>query len=214
MSDGYDISGHFVCNAISGVSFSWICSGRVAGAEETKPGDCGFIFLRGCICGRADNGESVSGARLLFSIGMRSNVDLAMKLGLKVGRGIVVNSGMETSMKGVYAAGDCAEVEGRNYGLFSISMEQGAVAGVNAAGGASLWKPPMIPYVMQALGVQTFVMGKLEGEVLRRDDTAGYRALYHREGKTVGVIWIGAKCPMAALRKAVTQGAAIEEVHL
>ena len=46
----------FVCNAISGVSFSWICSGRVAGAEETKSGDCGFVFLRGCICGRADNG--------------------------------------------------------------------------------------------------------------------------------------------------------------
>ena len=31
----------------------------VAGAEETKSGDCGFVFLRGCICGRADNGDRV-----------------------------------------------------------------------------------------------------------------------------------------------------------
>ncbi|MBC8532007.1 NAD(P)/FAD-dependent oxidoreductase [Gehongia tenuis] len=161
-----------------------------------------------------EDGEKLEGAALLFSIGMRANTELARKMGLAVNRAVVVNSAMETSKAGVYAAGDAAEVDGRNYGLFNISMEQGAVAGTNAAGGKAVWQPPVIPYVMQALGVQTFAMGELTGERVQKEDAKGYRALYHREGRIVGAVWVGEKCPMALLRKAVSQNASLAEIQL
>ncbi len=161
-----------------------------------------------------EDGERLEGAALLFSVGMRANTELARKMGLVVKRAVVVNGAMETSERAVYAAGDAAEVNGRNYGLFNISMEQGTVAGINAAGGNVTWEPPVIPYVMQALGVQTFAMGELSGESIKKEDVRGYRALYHRDGRIVGAVWVGVKCPMALLRKAVSQNASLAAIEL
>ena len=54
---------------------------------------------------------------VVFSAGIRPNVDLAQKSGVEVDRFILVNERMETSAKDVYACGDCASFEGKSWTL-------------------------------------------------------------------------------------------------
>ena len=60
---------------------------------------------------------------------------------LKVNRGILVDSTMQSSIPGIYAAGDAIEFEGKCFGLYNDARTTGIVAGSNAAGGAEEFKP-------------------------------------------------------------------------
>jgi NADPH-dependent 2,4-dienoyl-CoA reductase/sulfur reductase-like enzyme/rhodanese-related sulfurtransferase len=87
--------------------------------------------------------REVEADAVLMSLGIRPQVELARKAGLRIGEtgGIWVNEKMETSAEGVYAAGDCAEtthlVTGKRVWipLGSTANKQGRVVGVNACGG-------------------------------------------------------------------------------
>ena len=46
---------------------------------------------------------------LVIAVGVRANTDLIAKAGGKVNRGIVIGTDSQTSIKDIYAAGDCAE---------------------------------------------------------------------------------------------------------
>jgi len=74
------------------------------------------------------------------AIGVRPNVTLAKSIGLKADRGIVVNEYMETSVPGVYAAGDAAQVFDQWSGdyrvddLWPSAIAAGRAAGKNMSG--------------------------------------------------------------------------------
>ena len=80
---------------------------------------------------------------VLMSLGIRPQVELAIQAGLKIGEtgAIWVNEKMETSVEGVYAAGDCAETTHLLTGekvwipLGSTANKQGRVVGINVCGG-------------------------------------------------------------------------------
>jgi len=80
---------------------------------------------------------------MIISIGNNPNVELAKKIGCRIGKtsGIIVNNKCETSIKDVYAVGDCTEyidfitAKPCPVGLGSITVRQGMAAGINAAGG-------------------------------------------------------------------------------
>lgn len=61
---------------------------------------------------------------VLASAGVRPDTRLAAQTGLVVEKGIVVNERFETSLPGIYALGDCAEMEGKVFGLWMAAMAQ------------------------------------------------------------------------------------------
>ncbi|MFX1299712.1 MAG: FAD-dependent oxidoreductase [Promethearchaeota archaeon] len=89
--------------------------------------------------------EKVPASFVVVATGVRANITLAKESGIKIGErgGILVDNRMETNVKDIYAAGDCAEHldlitrQPIVSGLGSIALRQGEVAGVNAAGGAA-----------------------------------------------------------------------------
>jgi NADH oxidase (H2O2-forming) len=97
---------------------------------------------------------------------------LARSMGLKLGStgALVVDERMRTSMEGVYAAGDLVEVPQNLTGLAvqgltgSHAMQQGRVAGANAAGGDRRYDPVNIPWGM--VGGQVQIGGASFGENL------------------------------------------------
>ena len=87
--------------------------------------------------------EKIPASLVVVATGVRANTTLAKESGIKLGErgGILVDNRMETNVKDIYAAGDCAEhldlvtQQPIVSGLGSIALRQGEVAGVNAAGG-------------------------------------------------------------------------------
>ncbi len=71
-----------------------------------------------------DNGECLEAGFVLASAGVRPEVNLAKDAGIEVNKGIVVNERFETSAPGVYAVGDCAESEGKLFGLWIAATTQ------------------------------------------------------------------------------------------
>ena len=61
------------------------------------------------------NTEVIESDLVISAIGLRPRTELAKKAGLNVNHGIEVNKFLETSVKDIYALGDCAEVCGHVY---------------------------------------------------------------------------------------------------
>jgi NAD(P)H-nitrite reductase large subunit len=76
---------------------------------------------------------------VLISCGVRANTALAQEAGLRVDRGVVVDAGMRTSDADIYACGNCAVYGGFSTGLWAEAVQQGRVAGSNAAGGREIY---------------------------------------------------------------------------
>ena len=60
-----------------------------------------------------DSKEVIYGDFLCYSLGSQPELNLARSIdGLQVGRGVVVDERMETTVKSIFACGDCAEFQG------------------------------------------------------------------------------------------------------
>ena len=87
-------------------------------------------------------GETIPTDIVVMAVGVRPASELGEKAGLETERGaLLVDDRMETSVKDVYAIGDCTQsfsgVDGKpsNVALATTAFKQATVAGVNAAGG-------------------------------------------------------------------------------
>lgn len=98
---------------------------------------------------------------LIVSCGVRADTALAQAAGIACERAVVVNERMETSARDVYACGDCAQYQGFNAALWSQSISQGTVAGVNAAGGDLTYTGCDTSLVLNLDGVGLFALGDL-----------------------------------------------------
>ncbi len=162
-----------------------------------------------------DSGESIAADLVLFSIGVRPRVDLALKAGLQVNRGIVVNEHLQTSDPRIFACGDVAEFAGVSLPLWMPALKMGQIAGHNAVSGCELiWTTPMAPAALSAFGTRIFSVGTLEGEemeFLQGPDT-GIR-LFLRDGMLAGAVLWGDTAKGMALARAMERQATTEEVR-
>jgi NADPH-dependent 2,4-dienoyl-CoA reductase/sulfur reductase-like enzyme len=89
------------------------------------------------------SGKEIDADLALLSIGVKANSKLAKKAGVEIGEtgAIKVNEKLETNLKDIYSAGDCAESKDLLTNkpvwipLGSTANKQGRTAGENAAGG-------------------------------------------------------------------------------
>lgn len=84
-----------------------------------------------------NNGEKLPCTFVGIATGVTPNIDLVKNGSLNHGKGILVNEFLETNIKDVYAAGDCAELtwqENRVEQLWYTGRMQGETAGYNICG--------------------------------------------------------------------------------
>lgn len=97
---------------------------------------------------------------VVMAVGSTPNINLIKNTEIKTEKGIIVNEKMETSIKDVYAAGDCAETfylinrKPAVTRLATAAFQQGGVAGINASGGNAKYDG--------TLGTFVSVIGEME----------------------------------------------------
>ncbi len=127
----------FLTEHLEGLGCSVHCSSRLAQARdgtatiETRTGELRDI--------RVD--------LVIVAAGFEPDTSLARASGIRVDKGILVNSRMETSVKSVYACGDCAQVDRIVSRLAPTAMAQAMVVATNILGGNEEWSPGAMPFV-------------------------------------------------------------------
>ena len=164
----------------------------------------GLRFLPGNTVARFDgqtaymkNGETVDFDVLVLAVGVKPNAALVKEIGGEVGRGIVVNERMETSVPGVYAAGDCAEGEDLSCGqrrvlaIMPNAYLQGRTAGVNMAGGEARFNNAIPMNAVGFFGLHVMTAGSYTGEVFAETTETGSKKFFTQDGLLKGFILIG-----------------------
>ena len=180
----------------------------------------GFVFYLGVVSKEIIGGETAQGLILedgrqiptdlvVVSAGVRPNMTLAQKLGIKVGKGIPVTDRMETEIAGIFAAGDAIEHRGIVYGIWSAAEQQGEVAGTVMAGGSQAYNGTTFSNQLKVVGIDLLATGDIDAEgklesFVEQDNQAGtYRKLVVKDNRLVGVLLFGKLEGRVKLLKAI-----------
>ncbi len=153
----------------------------------------------GSVVASLDNAEQVGAEIALVSVGRRPNTSgLGLEqVGIRAGKaGIEVDAGMETSVKGIYAAGDVIG----GWLLAHVATREGIVAAENAMGHSREIDYGAVPTTIYTLPEVSHV-GITEEEAVRNDlDIATGRFPFAANGKARGlreeegfVKWVASK---------------------
>lgn len=125
------------------------------------------------------DGETIDCDLVMMCIGTRANTQVADE-DIAVGRGIVVDTRMRTSMPDIYCAGDCSE--GNNVqtgqtqiiGIWDNAARQGETAGANMAGTPAFYDGNMLHNITHFMGMDFIGYGDVrsQGEEFVYEDTA------------------------------------------
>ncbi|MDR2826444.1 MAG: FAD-dependent oxidoreductase [Candidatus Adiutrix intracellularis] len=146
------------------------------------------------------NRQNLPADLVLLSAGITPNLSLATTLGLKIDKAIVVDQYLETSLPGIYAAGDCAQFLGVAGGLWTTSRAQGLVAGTNIAvtdPAARIQYSPVPPSTaLKVAGIDLIATGDLDPEAKLRGVEVVTDSIYRKvvvdaEGCLVGFTNVG-----------------------
>lgn len=142
------------------------------------------------------SGKEIAFDILVVAVGVRPNVELVKDAGGKVGRGILTDDRQETSLKDVYAAGDCTESyditaqTSRILALLPNAQFQGACAGANMAGGEVHFTNAVPMNAIEFFGSHILTAGSYFGDTYVEKSGDTYKKLFYSENKLNGFILV------------------------
>lgn len=103
------------------------------------------------------DGRQIVADQVLSAIGLRPRTALAQAAGITCQRGIVTNPQLETSVPGIYAMGDCAEIAGLHLPFVLPIMHQARALAKTLAGTPTPLRYPALPVVVKTPACPTVV---------------------------------------------------------
>lgn len=164
---------------------------------------------------KLSNGQTIACDLLISAAGVHPNIAFLEGSGVKVGDGILVDERMQTSVAGIYAAGDVTEAAGFHSGRPELNAiqpnaaDQARIAAINMLGGQTATQGSLAINVLDTLGListsfgQWWGAGKDEGgEGVELVDEANcrYLSLQFKEDVLIGATSIGWTDHVGALR--------------
>lgn len=155
--------------------------------------------------------------------GLQMNTELAKAAGLRVGKGIVTDEYLQTSLPGIYAAGDVAEFwdvaigQHNIMGTWNNASSHGRVAGFNMAGGRQVYREvptyttTMFHSRMSVVGITPESKQGLESLSRVDMETDNFRQLFFWENRLVGAVVIGDLKARSEYQRQIQAGAVITE---
>ncbi|MDQ3572569.1 MAG: FAD-dependent oxidoreductase [Actinomycetota bacterium] len=176
-------------------------------------GRVGAVLTRG--------GETVECDAVVIGAGVRPDVMLAQKAGLDVRDGIVCDATLETSIDGIFAAGDCCSYDSQIHGRrmrvehWDVALQQGRHAARAMLGSAEPYRA--IPYFFSDLAdwasLESVGPALDWDEVLFRGDRdAGeFSAWYLRDGRVAGALSVERSEDLIHARRLIESGADVSD---
>ncbi|MBR6404961.1 MAG: NAD(P)/FAD-dependent oxidoreductase [Lachnospiraceae bacterium] len=143
------------------------------------------------------SGADVEFDVLVLAVGVRANSGLLRDCGGEVNRGILVDERMQSSIPGIYAAGDCAEGPDISIGgkrvlaILPNAYMQGHTAGVNMAGGSERFDKGIPMNSIGFFGLHAMTAGAYEGELYEEKTDHSLKRLFVKDDQLRGFILIG-----------------------
>ncbi|MCH5201986.1 MAG: NAD(P)/FAD-dependent oxidoreductase [Oscillospiraceae bacterium] len=176
-----------------------------AAMVQKKLEEKGVTFtLNDCVASFTENtatyknsGRTVDFDVLVLAVGVRPNTELVSEAGGEVNRGIVIGDDSATTLKDIYAAGDCTECHdivadiNRILALLPNAYRQGETAGINMAGGNAVFDEAIPMNAIGFFGYHIITAGIYEGECYEDIKEETYKKLYVKNNRLVGYILIG-----------------------
>ena len=134
---------------------------------------------------------------LVVAVGVRPNIALLKDAGAECGRAIKTDNKCQTSLKDIYAGGDCTESYDITIGaervlaLLPNAYMQGNTAGVNMAGGEQLYENAIPMNAMGMFGYHMITAGSYDGNVYTEKEGENYKKLFYKDNRLMGYIMIG-----------------------
>ncbi len=186
--------------------------------EKSTTAICGNGHVTGL---QFKDGATLDCEMVVISAGIRPNTQLAKDCGLTVERGIVVNDGMATlDDPSVFAVGECAQHQGKVYGLVAPLWEQTAVLADRLTGRKknAEYKGSKVSTKLKVMGIELAVMGDKEPRderdevVVYTEPNRGiYKKLIVRDGQLAGAILLGEASMAPALLQAFDRASLLPE---
>lgn len=160
---------------------------------------------------RLDNGVVLATDLIVVTAGGRPAVGLAMRAGIDVGRGVLVDDQLRTSEPAVYAIGDCAEHLGRRglplTGFVPPAWEQAEVLARHLAGDDVAYSGTRMVARLRATDLEVAVLGDpehTEGDVVEVSNPlrGAHRKLVVRDRTVVAGALVGDLSRVGVIAKA------------
>lgn len=163
-----------------------------------------------------ESGKTVEGDMVVVGAGVRPDVMVAQKAGLEVGDGIVCDETLQTSVEGIYAAGDVCSYESVVHGRrlrvehWDVAMQQGQHAARAMAGDGKPYD--VVPYFFSDLAdwASLEYVGPAtdwDEEIWRGDRDAGnFAVFYLKDGKVAGALTVDRSEDLGHARTLLAEG--------
>jgi len=163
-----------------------------------------------------ESGKVVEGDMVVVGAGVKPDVMLAQRAGLEVEDGITCDETLQSSVEGIYAAGDVCSYESRVHGRrlrvehWDVAMQQGTHAARSMLGDAKPYE--VVPYFfsdladwasLESVGPAT----DWDEIVWRGDREAGeFAVFYLKDGKVTGALTVERSEDLAHARTLLVEG--------
>ena len=165
----------------------------------------------------AESGMAIDCDAVVIGAGVRPDTMLAQRAGIEVENGIVCDWGLETSVSGIFAAGDCcsypSEIHGGSRVRFEhwdVALQQGRHAARSMLGDKKPYE--VVPYFFSDLADWASIeyVGGAQSwdEILWRGDREGgeFSAWYLDSDRVVAALSVGRSEDLSAARRLIEAG--------
>jgi len=166
-------------------------------------------------------GDEINGDLVVIATGVRSNTIIAKNSGIDYYQGITVDDYMQTSVKGVFAAGDCAQWNKQWFGIIQWATSTSRIAAQNMLEFGSAKFEGITPSnQLQVVGIDLTSIGLVNPESPEYEtavsvdmENGKYFKVVLKDHIPVGGIALGNRKVAMNLRSAIMKGERVSDVE-
>ncbi len=147
---------------------------------------------------RLEDGTEIAAELVVMATGVRPNIELATRAGLRCERGILVDDTLQTFDPSIYAVGECVQHRNRTFGLVAPLWEQARVCAIHLAEvGVSRYRGTVPATQLKVAGIELYSAGEFAGGdgaealVLQDHRNGIYKRLVIQDNRLRGAVLYG-----------------------